>query len=63
MTRKTFLGGFLNNLKKIDIDPKVIDIDSLTLYNLCPHLPMEEDKCYGIIDFGHEKNFNLSCTK
>jgi type IV pilus assembly protein PilM len=55
LTRKTFLGGFLENLKKIDIDPKVIDIDSLTLYNLSPYLPMEENKCYGIVDIGHEK--------
>ena len=36
------------------IDPKLIDVDSLSLYNLCNYLP-EANECYAIIDIGHEK--------
>ena len=31
LTRKTFLGGFLGNLKKVDIDPNVVDVDSIVV--------------------------------
>ncbi|MCB9228110.1 MAG: pilus assembly protein PilM [Deltaproteobacteria bacterium] len=55
MTRKNFLGSFLDHLHKIDIDPKLVDVDSLAFYNLCPYLEMEEGKCYGLVDVGHEK--------
>ena len=55
MTRKEFVASFLDKLQKIDIDPKIVDIDSLAFYNLCPYLGMKEGKCYGIVDIGHEK--------
>lgn len=55
MTKKTFLGSFLDHLKRINIDPKLVDVDSLAFYNLCPYLEMEPGKVYGMIDVGHEK--------
>ncbi|MEZ4741106.1 MAG: pilus assembly protein PilM [Bdellovibrionota bacterium] len=55
MTRKNFLASFLDHLQRINIDPKLVDVDSLAFYNLCPYLPMDPDKCYGIVDVGHEK--------
>ena len=55
MTRKEFIGNFLDKLQKINIDPKLIDIDSLSFYNLSPYLNMQKNKCYGIVDIGHEK--------
>ena len=55
MTKKAFLASFLEHLHRIDIDPKVVDVDSLAFYNLCPYLEMETGKCYGLVDVGHEK--------
>ena len=55
MTKKEFVGTFLENLKRIGIDPKLVDVDSLSFYNLCPFLDMERGKVYGIVDIGHEK--------
>lgn len=55
MTRKTFLASFLEHLQRINIDPKLIDIDSLALYNLCPFVERDPNKVYGLVDIGHEK--------
>jgi len=55
MTKKEFVGNFLETLKGIGIDPKLVDVDSLSFYNLAPFLEMEKGKVYGIIDVGHEK--------
>ena len=55
MTRKEFLASFLEHLQRIDIDPKLVDVDSLSFYNLSPYLEMEPGKCYGVVDVGHEK--------
>lgn len=55
MTRKNFLASFLDYLERIHIDPKLIDIDSLSFYNLAPHILHGEDEVYGLIDIGHEK--------
>lgn len=55
MTKKEFVGNFLETLKEIGIDPKLVDVDSLSFYNLAPFLEMEKGKVYGIIDVGHEK--------
>ena len=55
MTRKNFLASFLEHLQRIDIDPKLVDVDSLAFYNLCPYVEMEEGKVYGLVDVGHEK--------
>lgn len=55
MTRKNFLASFLEHLQRIDIDPKLVDVDSLAFYNLCPYLEMEQGKVYGLVDVGHEK--------
>ncbi len=55
MTRKNFLASFLEHLQRINIDPKLVDVDSLAFYNLSPYLKMEPGKCYGLVDVGHEK--------
>jgi general secretion pathway protein L len=56
LTKKEFVASFLNHLLCVDIDPKVVDIDSLSLYNLLPYLnQINPDKCSAIIDVGHEK--------
>ena len=55
LTRKVFIQNFLQLLQSIKIDPKLVDIDSLSFYNLSPYIQMEEGHCYGIIDVGHEK--------
>ncbi|MGE0172170.1 MAG: pilus assembly protein PilM [Oligoflexales bacterium] len=55
MTRKVFLRNFLDQLARLHIDPKLVDIDSLAFYNLASFLPIEPQTCYGIIDIGHEK--------
>lgn len=55
MTRKVFLKSFLEHLHHIDIDPKLVDVDSLSFYNLNPYLGLEPGECGAIIDVGHEK--------
>ena len=55
LTKKVFLEKFLGHLKAVGIDPKIVDVDSLSFYNIAPYLPMEGGKCYGIVDVGHEK--------
>ena len=55
MTRKNFLQSFLEYLQRIDIDPKLIDVDSLAFYNLSSYLDMEPGQCCGLVDVGHEK--------
>ena len=56
MTRKNFLESFLEYLSRIDIDPKLIDVDSLSFYNLAPHIPHSPDEVVGLVDIGHEKH-------
>lgn len=55
MTRKAFLKNFLDLLSRINIDPKLIDVDSLAFYNLSSNLNVSEDECYALIDVGNEK--------
>jgi type IV pilus assembly protein PilM len=55
MTRKAFLRSFLEHLNHVDIDPKLIDVDSLSFYNLAPYLRLEADECVAMVDIGHEK--------
>lgn len=55
MTRKAFLKNFLDLLDRIDIDPKLVDIDSLAFYNLSSHLNLEQEGCFAMVDVGHEK--------
>lgn len=55
LTRKTYLASFLDNLIKVGIDPKLVDIDSLAFYNLAPAMNLEAGKVYGLVDIGHEK--------
>lgn len=55
MTRKNFLASFLDYLERIDIDPKLIDIDSLSFYNLSAHIDHDPNEVYGLVDIGHEK--------
>lgn len=55
MTRKAFLRSFLDLLQRINIDPKIVDIDSLAFYNLSSYMPAEPGECYGMVDVGHEK--------
>lgn len=55
MTRKTFLQSFLDHLHHVNIDPKLIDVDSLSFYNLAPYLRIEPNECVAMVDIGHEK--------
>lgn len=55
MTRKAFLKNFLDLLSRINIDPKLVDVDSLSFYNLSSNLEVGEDECYALIDVGNEK--------
>lgn len=55
MTRKTFLQSFLDHLHHVNIDPKLIDVDSLSFYNLAPYLRVEPNECVAMVDIGHEK--------
>ncbi len=55
MTRKAFLKNFLDLLKRIQIDPKLVDIDSLAFYNLSAFMNLENNKCVALVDIGHEK--------
>ncbi len=56
MTKSTYISNFLTNLKKVGIDPKIIDVDSVSLYNLAENIEHPDDECYGILDLGHEKS-------
>ena len=55
MTRKNFLKSFLEHLQRVNIDPKLIDVDSLSFYNLAPYLQADPDECVAMVDIGHEK--------
>lgn len=55
MTRKTFLKSFLDHLSRVNIDPKLVDVDSLSFYNLAPYLRIDADDCVAMVDIGHEK--------
>lgn len=55
MTRKAFLRNFLDLLSRVNIDPKLIDVDSLAFYNLCPTILSEPEECYALVDVGNEK--------
>jgi len=55
MTRKNFLRTFLEHLERIEINPKLVDVDSLALYNLAPYLKTEPGQVAAIVDVGHEK--------
>lgn len=55
MTRKSFLKSFLEHLTRVNIDPKLVDVDSLSFYNLAPYLRLDPDECVAMVDIGHEK--------
>ncbi len=55
MTRKAFLRNFLDLLSRVNIDPKLIDVDSLAFYNLCPTLNVPPEECFAFVDIGNEK--------
>ena len=55
MTRKAFLRNFLDLLKRVDIDPKFVDVDSLAFYNLSSFVNVGSDKPFVMVDVGHEK--------
>jgi type IV pilus assembly protein PilM len=55
MTRKNFLRSFLEHLQRVNIDPKLVDVDSLAFYNLAPHMRLQPDECVALVDIGHEK--------
>jgi len=55
MTRKAFLKNFLELLQRINIDPKLVDIDSLAFYNLSSYMRLEPEECCAMVDVGHEK--------
>ena len=39
----------------INIDPKLIDVDSLAFYNIASHVDSGENQVFGLVDIGHEK--------
>lgn len=55
LTRKAFLKNFLDLLSRINIDPKLIDVDSLSFYNLSTSLDIPEGECHTLVDVGNEK--------
>ena len=55
LTRKNFLRSFLEHLQRINIDPKLVDVDSLAFYNLAPYIEAAPGECCALIDVGHEK--------
>tara|TARA_B100001094_G_scaffold329833_1_gene393525 strand:- start:855 stop:2510 length:1656 start_codon:yes stop_codon:yes gene_type:complete len=55
MTRKAFLRNFLELLSRINIDPKLVDVDSLAFYNLCSYMNIDHSKTIAMVDVGHEK--------
>ncbi len=55
MTRKAFLRNFLDLLARIQIDPKLVDIDSLAFYNLSSFMEINPGECFAMVDIGHEK--------
>jgi type IV pilus assembly protein PilM len=55
MTRKNFLRSFLDHLHRVNIDPKLVDVDSLSFYNLAPYLRLDAEECVAMVDIGHEK--------
>ncbi len=55
MTRKTFLKNFLDLLSRINIDPKLIDVDSLAFYNISSEVTANDDLNYALVDIGNEK--------
>jgi type IV pilus assembly protein PilM len=55
LTRKNFLRSFLEHLQRIQIDPKLVDVDSLAFYNLASYVDIPEGKCSALVDVGHEK--------
>jgi type IV pilus assembly protein PilM len=55
MTRKAFLRNFLDLLSRVNIDPKLVDVDSLSFYNLSPTLNIPDEECYALVDVGNEK--------
>lgn len=55
MTRKNFLRTFLEHLQRINIDPKLVDVDSLAFYNLSSYMNADPAQCICLVDVGHEK--------
>lgn len=55
MTKKDFVSNFLKNLQQTGIDPKIIDVDSISLLNLSNLIEHPPEEYYGILDIGHEK--------
>jgi len=55
MTRKAFLRNFLELLQRINIDPKLVDVDSLAFYNLSSYMNVEPGQSFAMVDIGHEK--------
>ena len=55
MIQKKMMANFLGQLARVNIDPKIVDVDSLSFFNLAHHLPSEPGELYGLVDIGHEK--------
>jgi type IV pilus assembly protein PilM len=43
MCRKDHVEAYLNGLKELDIEPKIIDVDYLSFLNLYPYMQFEDD--------------------
>jgi len=55
MTRKMYMEKFLEQLQQVELDPKVVDIDSLAFYNLSSAMHIPDGKLAALVDIGHSK--------
>jgi type IV pilus assembly protein PilM len=55
MTRKTYMRNFLEQLEQVELDPKVVDIDSLSFYNLSSAMSIPPGRLAALVDIGHSK--------
>ena len=55
MTRKIYMQSFLEKLEQVELDPKVVDIDSLSFYNLSSAMNIPEGRLAALVDIGHSK--------
>ena len=54
-SNKTFFKELLDLLSRINIDPKLVDVDSLAFYNISSQVTENDDKNYALVDIGNEK--------
>jgi len=61
--RRDHVEAYLNGLKSVNIEPKIIDVDYLSFMNLYNYLDLDKDKCSLLVDVGHVKTSLLLFNK